>query len=406
MYIFAEPVTEEEVAEIQSNNDAKIQEFESRILGLKRGDALQESQEDDPSWAELQANVQEAMDKDELGLDESTASQRSSGDSSNASVAAADDGDDVPEDDEDGENEDDAENEEDEVDEEEAEEDGEQEDDKDEDCNIKRAMNEHEGAGEEPMTRDDVVIASDSSLGQEGGNILGQIERLSETSIENSDDSTEASAPDSLEPLLGDDTELSPTDDGHTTANSAENPPTQEDDKQSSSNASMKERILPFEKSEEFKMQADTPFIEEISQASDSQDPANSNKDILAMTLTVRNKANNAFVLRPETLTASDTWSIEYSLTEVPDEHRAWALYEACQARRRKKLDASMREEDTEKVSYFIRKLRKLSEQGREWRKGMDEKDSEKPVRVLGKEAEESLETKGEEDLGRHDSKV
>ena len=124
--------------------------------------------------------------------------------------------------------------------------------------------------------------------------------------------------------------------------------------------------------------QADAPFLEEIDQT------AGPLRDVLAMTLTVRNKVNGSFVLRPENITAADRWSLEYSLVDVPDAGRARALYEACRARRKKKLDAPMPVEDEAMMNYYMRNLRTLSEQGRQWRKDMDEKDRGRPVQILG----------------------
>ena len=50
---------------------------------------------------------------------------------------------------------------------------------------------------------------------------------------------------------------------------------------------------------------------------------------ILAMTLTLRNKVNGSYILRPENLTKDDDWSVEYTLSPVAEERRAWALYQA-----------------------------------------------------------------------------
>lgn len=71
MYVFAEPVTEEQVAEIQSRNSAQVQEFERKVLNLTRGNGSEtnHAQKLDPNWEKIQADVQEAMEKDELSVD-------------------------------------------------------------------------------------------------------------------------------------------------------------------------------------------------------------------------------------------------------------------------------------------------------------------------------------------------
>lgn len=108
--------------------------------------------------------------------------------------------------------------------------------------------------------------------------------------------------------------------------------------------------------------------------------------EVLAMTLTVRNKIDGVYVLRPDELKAEDDWSVEYTLEEVLQPGRAWSLYQACQMRRRKKHeDLDSREQDGEESSLYVRKLRQMSQKGAEWRKQMDKEDREVPVRVLGR---------------------
>ena len=411
MYIFAEPVTEDEVTEIQSSNAAKIQDFESRILGLSRGDAAGETHEVDPKWADIQASVQEAMDKDELGLDDSTEekSEGSDGhesdekgvsregftkDDSDSGATAADDAADVAEEegdeDENGVEERDEGNENDEDDDEASESQDEDEDEgnseegeQDEDIRVTEVMNEQAAEAYEQKT-------SACVLGREHGCVLhdrnSSHERAVDDSANDAEDSVGSSKPSSSDildqPAVNDEQPIATTLQDSTTP--------KHDEQSSSETTGEKQQFLSFEKTEGFQTQADTPFIEEIDQVTAGDGGAVSRKDILAMTLTLRNKVNNAFVLRPENLTSTDKWSIEYSLVEVADKHRAWSLYEACQARRKKKLDAPMPEEDAEVINYYIKNLRKLSQQGREWRREMDEKDSDKPVRVLWRKKGES----------------
>jgi len=117
--------------------------------------------------------------------------------------------------------------------------------------------------------------------------------------------------------------------------------------------------------------------------------PSDAEPNILAMTLTLRNKINNSYVLRPEKITAEDKWSIEYSLSDIPDARRAQALYEACQTRRKKKMESNEVKREEEGLSWYLRNLRELSRKGVEWRKGVDEKDRANRVWVLGREEKE-----------------
>src|SRR5207248_4902448 len=107
----------------------------------------------------------------------------------------------------------------------------------------------------------------------------------------------------------------------------------------------------------------DEEFLEDISKEHAAGEAGN----ILAMTLTLRNKVNDRYVTRPDELTKSDKWSIEYTMTEIESPSRAWSLYRACQARRKKALDDSIREEGNVARNYYIEKMRELSQKGREW---------------------------------------
>ena len=138
---------------------------------------------------------------------------------------------------------------------------------------------------------------------------------------------------------------------------------------------------------EERQTQADQHFLDSIDQESVQTDTtaesSASSRNILAMTLTIRNKVNGEYVLRPERMTAADEWSVEYSLSEVSEQPRARALYKACKMRRTKKMEASSVSEDAEVISDYIQKLRELSVKGRTWRKEQDKRDRKRPVQVL-----------------------
>ena len=132
---------------------------------------------------------------------------------------------------------------------------------------------------------------------------------------------------------------------------------------------------------QEYQTQADQPFLDSIDQeaAKADIDAESSSEDILAMTLTLRNKVNGEDVRRPENMTVADEWSVEYSLVEVPVPSKARALYKACQSRRSKKME----HEDSDVVSGYVQKLRNLSENGRAWRKEQDQRDEKEPLHVL-----------------------
>lgn len=375
MYVFAEPVTEEQVAEIQSQNNAKIKEFERSILGLTRENDSEtdDAREVDPKWEKIQADVQKAIEKDELFDDGSNQGQeaidegaevteftpirpevfehgplyatKSAADADDGTFAASagneeDEGDHEDEDDTDGEGE--CENKE------EEEEEGEGEGD----------LNENEEV--EESRRQEVPKAL-----LEGETEINAIDTVeAERTVDG--DGTDEKYPTKFQNT----TDLSreePNDDntpgatfGQQSINDASEP---KDDEQCS-------RVPPDPEPNAI-VQADTTAMSSPSQ------------DILAMTLTIRNKVNGEDVLRPEIMTAADEWSIEYSLTEIPTQSKAIALYHACKVRRRKKMESSLMPDDEDAVSGYIQSLRKLSRQGRRWRKKQDQMDRERPVQVL-----------------------
>jgi len=101
---------------------------------------------------------------------------------------------------------------------------------------------------------------------------------------------------------------------------------------------------------------------------------------LLGMTLTIRNKVNGRYQVRPETLTESDNWTIEYALKDI-DDSRVEALYETCRARRQKVLGRDDQETDSG-LDWYRQSLMEMSRKGREWRKEQDLLDEKKPVVV------------------------
>lgn len=329
MYVFAEPVSEEQVTQIQNRNSEKIEEFENRILGLHQSKENSDDESTDKTdrseWDDLRANVEDAMDQDELNLDEAPALTDTNG--------------------------------------------------------------ETRAAG---TKKDEHSQTSNSSASDESKEDLDATESLTEVSTQ---DESQPTTEDSVDQSQSSD-ESKPSD---AVQESASNQPEPEN---SADDAASTQQGLASDpnKDEDFETEADTSFLEDMDHPDEE-----GGKEVLAMTLTLRNKVNGAFVLRPDALKPDDEWSIEYSLVEVPDPRRAWSLYEACQARRQKKLEAPMPQEDADKVNYYIRNLRELSQRGRVWRDQMDESERGKPVRILGKEWEKAgVETKEEgQDHGR-----
>ena len=311
MYIFAEPVTEEQVEEIQSHNTAKIQDFERNILGLVRGNGSStvNTQEDDSKWENIRADVQEAMDKDELSMDESGQNQEAINEDLEGIGSAPD-----------------------------------------------RPTVSEQGPlyhRKSPVdANDDVIVPPIGSEGDDCDSGHDEVDREEERKEEDGVDK-------------GQDTELTES---------------LKDDTSSSPEAQPSD-ALNEDGQQEYQTQADQPFLDSIDQeaAKADIDAESSSEDILAMTLTLRNKVNGEDILRPENMTAADEWSVEYSLVEVSVPSRARALYKACRSRRSKKMEP----EDSDVVSGYVQKLRRLSANGRAWRKEQDQRDRKEPVQVL-----------------------
>jgi hypothetical protein len=125
-----------------------------------------------------------------------------------------------------------------------------------------------------------------------------------------------------------------------------------------------------------FDVSADSTFLDSMAESI----TAAPNADVTAWTLSIRNKVNDVHVRRPKGLSATDKWEVEYSLTEVANPQHTSALYELCQKRRRSIFQKDI--DDVPQGPYF-ELLRRLSRDGVHWREQMDEADKGKPRKVL-----------------------
>lgn len=121
---------------------------------------------------------------------------------------------------------------------------------------------------------------------------------------------------------------------------------------------------------------ADSQFLDSLAQ-SVSATPIGK---VCAWTLSIRNRVNDVNVYRPDTMTSTDKWEVDYSLTEITDPQRAWSLYQACHLRRKMLVKIT---KDIGKQAGFIKVLRRLSQKGAEWRKDLEEAEKGKPRIVL-----------------------
>ncbi|KAK2058527.1 Pet127-domain-containing protein [Colletotrichum caudatum] len=112
-----------------------------------------------------------------------------------------------------------------------------------------------------------------------------------------------------------------------------------------------------------------------------------SDGELLGMVVTVRNHVNGQYMPRPDPKFSNLNWSLEYSIEEIP-ERQANTIYKAIQARRKKVL-VQASGEDREKLwnTMFSGKLKDMSKRGKNFRKQQDALSKEAPVHVVGEEA-------------------
>ncbi|KAF5859021.1 hypothetical protein ETB97_003457 [Aspergillus alliaceus] len=125
----------------------------------------------------------------------------------------------------------------------------------------------------------------------------------------------------------------------------------------------------------------DETFLSEL-----ENEDADNGRELLAMTLVVKNLVNGKLVERPNDLKPSDKWDIEYELSELQGP-QAHALYAACRKRRQKALSGRGEDETDVANNVYIRRLREFSEKGREFRKQENNLDKQKGIVVLADSA-------------------
>ncbi|KAF4824537.1 mRNA degradation protein pet127 [Colletotrichum siamense] len=107
--------------------------------------------------------------------------------------------------------------------------------------------------------------------------------------------------------------------------------------------------------------------------------------ELLGMHLTVRNTVNGKVVERPVSKSERLDWQLEYSLDEI-DVAQAQKLYRRLKDRRRKALEKGDEHRDTEWYKMFKGNLKKFSDEGRRYRQEKDNIEKDLPVHVFGKD--------------------
>jgi hypothetical protein len=352
MYIFAEPVTEDDIQKIQDSKKAEIEEYERTVLGIQREPTPEEikNQQEEAEWEELQAKVEDSMDNDELEtLDESEIPDEISDDgavvdSDRLNSSAVDEG--HP---------------------------GSADRSSDEhlfalDSEVKHANEDDAEFGkvvEKHIQHDEASEAGDDELGLQDTPYSGVEGKGDLVTMNNLDVVENHRTDESLMDALALNIEA-----GHI----------REDGNEAVTNLKTDENVA-----EEAVKIADTDH-----QSKYKGHSRKSNTDLLAMTLTIRNKVNGVYVVRPENMGSNDSWSVEYALAEVPKPEQSQILYQKTQRRRALILKRDKKDAKTNFHQSYSRKLTELSSQGRKWRQEQNEIDRAKPVTVLGDQIEGS----------------
>ncbi|KAG9232732.1 mitochondrial protein Pet127-domain-containing protein [Amylocarpus encephaloides] len=382
-YIFAEPVTEHSIEDIQTSNKASIEEFEKRVLGI----GSESEEETKANWEDLQAKVKKSMDLDENDSDCTK----------ETSNTVDDDADEAPPTPWDLEQEDI--NELDEAEEYEAGNEAHLHHETAEEHVFDLEQDDNgsvtpdtESGGEDVEVTESTLQETDNTSEQEVSASI--IEESGEESIKEKSDAQGCFAEnvesalsvkdDGLVPkdttskdtcgatsvaeqtddaaLLGDDAEISEdatvVDDAKTSDETSA--------PQDSEDSSSKDTKV----GEERELSDDDKLASEVEQP----------RELMAMYLTIRNKVNGIVCKRPINLTSDDKWEVEYSLAEVKDPKKASTLYAACKRRRKQILDSKP---ESDWNNRFIKQVMSYAEKGREYRKKVDAAAAQEPIKVL-----------------------
>ncbi|PHH52690.1 mRNA degradation protein pet127, mitochondrial [Ceratocystis fimbriata CBS 114723] len=112
--------------------------------------------------------------------------------------------------------------------------------------------------------------------------------------------------------------------------------------------------------------------------------PAEDLGELTGLILTIKNKVDGKYVTRPDRFTRGSKWDLEYNIQEM-DKGRAWRLYNQVKDRRKKTLqkDDSMAETDSEYARAYQRMLAQFSAAGRSYRRRVDHEAKNKPLYFL-----------------------
>ncbi|KAL6875516.1 PET127-like protein [Trichoderma longibrachiatum] len=113
----------------------------------------------------------------------------------------------------------------------------------------------------------------------------------------------------------------------------------------------------------------------------DVEEPGQKDRELLGMYVTIRNQVNGEYVERPNINQEGDfDWSVEYTITELPDK-RARKIYSKIKQRRRKVL-APQSSDGWDWYKMFQGKLPALAKKGQQFRELRTQQEANEPVHV------------------------
>ncbi|KAL1895802.1 hypothetical protein Cpir12675_003080 [Ceratocystis pirilliformis] len=129
---------------------------------------------------------------------------------------------------------------------------------------------------------------------------------------------------------------------------------------------------------------AATTSSEAAADTASNEVPAEDLGELTGLILTIKNKVDGKYVTRPDKFTRGSKWDLEYNIQEM-DKGRAWRLYNQVKDRRKKTLqkDDSMAETDSEYARAYQRMLAQFSAAGRAYRRRVDYEAKNKPLYFL-----------------------
>ncbi|KAI2643421.1 Pet127-domain-containing protein [Xylaria nigripes] len=130
---------------------------------------------------------------------------------------------------------------------------------------------------------------------------------------------------------------------------------------------------------------AEKPESNASTSTDDKPAPEPENKhELLALTLTIKNKINGGYVSRVQEVNSSMKWTVEYEIEEV-EADRAQKLYDAMKTRRRKVLQDD-KDKEVEWYKMFSGNLAAYTKKGRSFRKSELKREQSKPMHMVGVE--------------------